>query len=307
VRLVFAGTPEVAAVALRAVLDSRHDVVAVLTRPDAPAGRGRHEVQSPVALLAAERGIELLQPASAKDPGLLARVADLAPDCAPVVAYGALIPPALLAVPRWGWVNVHFSLLPAWRGAAPVQHAIKHGDDITGVTTFLLDEGMDTGPVFGTATETVRSTDTSGELLQRLSIVGGRLLVDTLDALEAGTVHAVPQAGSATLAPKVSVEDARIAWTAPSVAVDRLVRSCTPDPGAWTMLGDDRLRVGPVTAVVDVPRLDPGVVSISKREVLVGTATEPVRLSTVQAPGKRAMDAADWARGSRSDGSVEFT
>jgi len=307
VRLVFAGTPEVAAVALRAVLDSRHDVVAVLTRPDAPAGRGRHEVQSPVAQLATERGIELLQPATAKDPELLARMADLGPDCAPVVAYGALIPPALLAVPRLGWVNVHFSLLPAWRGAAPVQHAIKHGDDVTGVTTFLLDEGMDTGPVFGTATETVRPTDTSGELLQRLSLVGGRLLVDTLDALEVGTVQAVPQVGSPSLAPKVSVDDARIGWTAPSVAIDRLVRSCTPDPGAWTMLADDRLRLGPVTAVVDVPRLDPGVVSISKHEVLVGTATEPVRLSTVQAPGKRAMAAADWARGARPDGQLVFT
>ena len=306
-RLVFAGTPEVAAVALRDVLASRHDVVAVLTRPDAPAGRGRHEVQSPVAQLACERGIELLQPATAKDSSLLARMAELAPDCAPVVAYGGLIPPALLAVPRRGWGNVHFSLLPAWRGAAPVQQAIRHGDDLTGVTTFRLDAGMDTGPVYGTATEAIRSTDTSGDLLERLSIVGARLLVDTLDALEDGALQAVPQSGEPSLAPKVSVDDARIGWTAPSVAIDRLVRSCTPEPGAWTMLADDRLRLGPVTAVFDVPRLDPGVVSINKHEVLVGTATEPVRLSTVQAPGKRAMAAADWARGVRPEGSVQFT
>jgi len=307
VRLVFAGTPEVAAVALGAVLDSRHDVVAVLTRPDAPAGRGRHEARSPVAQLAVEHGIELLQPSTAKDPDLLTRMTELSPDCAPVVAYGALIPPALLAVPRLGWVNVHFSLLPAWRGAAPVQHAIKHGDDITGVTTFLLDAGMDTGPVLGTATEKVRSTDTSGDLLQRLAIVGGRLLVDTLDALEVDAVQAVPQVGAPSLAPKVSVDDARVDWTAPAVAIDRLVRSCTPEPGAWTMLAGDRLRLGPVTSVSDALRLAPGVVSIAKHEVLVGTATSPVRLSTVQAAGKRAMNAADWARGTRFEGSVEFT
>ena len=306
-RLVFAGTPEVAAVALGAVLDSRHDVVAVLTRPDAPAGRGRHEARSPVAQLAVEHGIELLQPSTAKDPDLLTRMTELSPDCAPVVAYGALIPPALLAVPRLGWVNVHFSLLPAWRGAAPVQHAIKHGDDITGVTTFLLDAGMDTGPVLGTATEKVRSTDTSGDLLQRLAIVGGRLLVDTLDALEVDAVQAVPQVGAPSLAPKVSVDDARVDWTAPAVAIDRLVRSCTPEPGAWTMLAGDRLRLGPVTSVSDALRLAPGVVSIAKHEVLVGTATSPVRLSTVQAAGKRAMNAADWARGTRFEGSVEFT
>ncbi len=306
-RLVFAGTPEVAAVALRDVLASRHDVVAVLTRPDAPAGRGRHEVQSPVAQLACERGIELLQPASAKDSSLLARMAELAPDCAPVVAYGGLIPPALLAVPRLGWVNVHFSLLPAWRGAAPVQQAIRHGDDITGVTTFRLDAGMDTGPVYGTATEAIRSTDTSGDLLERLSIVGARLLVDTLDALEDGALQAVPQSGEPSLAPKVSVDDARVDWNAPAIAIDRLIRACTPDPGAWSMLGEDRVRIGPVTEAPDAPRLDPGVVAAGKHDVFVGTVTDSVRLSTVQAPGKRAMAAADWARGTRPEGSVQFT
>ena len=306
-RLVFAGTPEVAAVALRDVLASRHDVVAVLTRPDAPAGRGRHEVQSPVAQLACERGIELLQPASAKDSSLLARMAELAPDCAPVVAYGGLIPPALLAVPRLGWVNVHFSLLPAWRGAAPVQQAIRHGDDITGVTTFRLDAGMDTGPVYGTATEAIRSTDTSGDLLERLSIVGARLLVDTLDALEDGALQAVPQSGEPSLAPKVSVDDARVDWNAPAIAIDRLIRACTPDPGAWSMLGEDRVRIGPVTVAPDASRLDPGVVAAGKHDVFVGTVTDSVRLSTVQAPGKRAMAAADWARGTRPEGSVQFT
>jgi methionyl-tRNA formyltransferase len=307
VRLVFAGTPDVAAVALRAVLDSRHEVIAVLTRPDAPAGRGRHEAQSVVARLAVEHGIELLQPLTSKDPVLRERMSALAPDCAPVVAYGGLIPPALLSVPRLGWINVHFSLLPAWRGAAPVQHAIRHGDDVTGVTTFRLDEGMDTGPVFGSATEAIRPTDTSGDLLQRLSVVGALLLVDTLDALEAGSIQAVPQSGEPSLAPKISVDDARITWHAPAIAVDRLVRSCTPDPGAWTMLGAERLRLGPVAPVGGVTPLAPGAMSMGKHDVLVGTATGPVRLSTVQAPGKKAMNAADWARGLRVDGPVELS
>ena len=300
-RVVFAGTPDVAAMSLRAVLDSQHEVIAVLTRPDAPAGRGRHEVRSAVGVLAAERGIELLVPVSAKDPELLARMRSLAPDCAPVVAYGGLIPSDLLDVPRWGWVNVHFSLLPAWRGAAPVQHAIKHGDDITGVTTFRLDAGMDTGPVYGTATQHIRDTDTSGELMQRLGVVGARLLVDTLDALEAGTLRATPQVGSASLAPKVSVDDARITWSASAVTIDRHIRSCTPEPGAWTMLGDERLRLGPASVVSDAPAMTPGGITVTKHEVLIGTATSPMRLSTVQAPGKKAMTAADWARGARLD------
>ena len=306
-RVVFAGTPDVAAVSLQAVLDSQHEVIAVLTRPDAPAGRGRHEVRSAVGVLATERGIELLQPVSAKDPELLARIGALEPDCAPVVAYGGLIPSNLLEVPRLGWVNVHFSLLPAWRGAAPVQHAIKHGDDITGVTTFRLDAGMDTGPVYGTATEHIRDIDTSGDLMQRLGVVGARLLVDTLDALEAGTLQAVPQVGSSSLAPKVSVDDARIMWSSPAVAIDRHIRSCTPEPGAWTMLGEERLRLGPAAVVRDAPAMTPGSIAPAKHEVLIGTATSPMRLSTVQAPGKKAMTAADWARGARLDSLAVFS
>lgn len=276
----------------------------MLTRPDAPAGRGRQELRSPVGLLAADSGIELLQPSSARDPALLARMRELAPDCAPVVAYGGLIPPDLLDVPRLGWVNVHFSLLPAWRGAAPVQQAIRHGDDIAGVTTFRLDAGMDTGPVYGTATEAIHPTDTAGTLLARLAGIGARLLVDTLDALEAGTIHAVDQSGPASLAPKITVADARIDWSSTAVGIDRLIRSCTPEPGAWTMLEEERLRLGPVEIVMsppDVPpaALLPGHIQVSRNDVLVGTASHPLRLSSVQAPGRRAMSAADWARGAR--------
>jgi methionyl-tRNA formyltransferase len=299
VRCVFAGTPDVAAVALRALLDSRHEPVAVLTRPDARAGRGKELAASPVAVLAREAGLELLQPTSTRDAALAERLAALAPDCAPIVAYGGLIPAGLLDVPRLGWVNLHFSLLPAWRGAAPVQHAVWHGDDVTGATTFRLDEGMDTGPVFGTVTEAVRPDDTSGDLLARLAVTGAGLLIATLDALEEGAVQAVAQSGEPSLAPKLGVDDARIRWDHPAVGVDRLVRACTPAPGAWTMVGDDRLRVQPVQIVADGPQLAPGQIESSRDEVLVGTASAPVRLGLVQPAGKRPMPAADWVRGAR--------
>ena len=298
-RCVFAGTPDVAAVALRALLDSRHEPVAVLTRPDARAGRGKELAASPVAVLAREAGLELLQPTSTRDAALAERLAALAPDCAPIVAYGGLIPAGLLDVPRLGWVNLHFSLLPAWRGAAPVQHAVWHGDDVTGATTFRLDEGMDTGPVFGTVTEAVRPDDTSGDLLARLAVTGAWLLIATLDALEEGAVQAVAQSGEPSLAPKLGVDDARIRWDHPAVGVDRLVRACTPAPGAWTMVGDDRLRVQPVRIVADGPQLAPGQIEASRDEVLVGTASAPVRLGLVQPAGKRPMPAADWVRGAR--------
>ena len=298
-RCVFAGTPDVAAVALRALLDSRHEPVAVLTRPDARAGRGKELAASPVAVLAREAGLELLQPTSTRDAALAERLAALAPDCAPIVAYGGLIPAGLLDVPRLGWVNLHFSLLPAWRGAAPVQHAVWHGDDVTGATTFRLDEGMDTGPVFGTLTEAVRPDDTSGDLLARLAVTGAGLLIATLDALEEGAVQAVAQSGEPSLAPKLGVDDARIRWDHPAVGVDRLVRACTPAPGAWTMVGDDRLRVQPVRIVADGPQLAPGQIEASRDEVLVGTASAPVRLGLVQPAGKRPMPAADWVRGAR--------
>ena len=234
-RLVFAGTPEVAVPALDALLASAHEVVAVLTRPDAPAGRGRRIERSAVAARADGAGIEVLTPRRLSDPDFLERLRDIAPDAAPVVAYGALVPPAALVIPRHGWVNLHFSLLPAWRGAAPVQHAILHGDEVTGATTFLLEEGLDTGPVLGTLTEEIRPDDTSGALLGRLATSGAGLLVATLDGLEAGTVAARPQpTEGVSLAPKLSVDDARVDWSAPALAVDRRVRACTPAPGAWT-------------------------------------------------------------------------
>jgi methionyl-tRNA formyltransferase len=306
VRLVFAGTPDPAVPSLRALLDSpRHEVTAVVTRPDAPAGRGRRLERSPVGRVADEAGIPVLTPARPSDPAFLAQLTELAPDCCPVVAYGALVPRAALSVPRHGWVNLHFSLLPAWRGAAPVQAALRHGDEITGASTFRLEEGLDTGPVFGVVTEQVWPTDTAGELLGRLATSGAALLVATLDGIADGTLAPRPQpAEGVTHAPKVTAADARVDWTVPPVAIDRLVRSVTPEPGAWSMFRGERLGLGPVTLLggdSQLPALKPGELHVEKRRVLVGTAGAPVRLGEVRPVGKRAMPAPDWARGVRID------
>ncbi|GIG24214.1 methionyl-tRNA formyltransferase [Cellulomonas denverensis] len=305
-RLIFAGTPAVALPSLEALLASRHEVVAVLTRPAARAGRGRSLRPSPVAERAAAEGIEVLTPVSPRDLDFQARLRELAPDAVPVVAYGALVPAELLDLPTHGWINLHFSVLPAWRGAAPVQHAVMAGDEVTGASTFLLEKGLDTGPVFGTLTETIRPRDTAGDLLGRLSVAGAELLVRTLDALEEGILTPVPQPGDGiSLAPSLSVEDARVRWTHPAQAVDRRIRGCTPAPGAWTSLPDGtRLGLGPVTPVPEVTDLAPGELQAGRKEVLVGTASHAVRLGEVRPAGKKAMNAADWARGARLPESV---
>lgn len=299
-RVLFAGTPEVAVPSLRAILASDHTVVAVLTRPDAPAGRGRRMVPSPVAEVAAEADIEVLKPARARDPEFLTRLEQIAPDCAPVVAYGGLIPKAALEIPKHGWINLHFSLLPAWRGAAPVQHAIMAGDDITGACTFQIEEGLDTGPVYGRLTETIRPTDTSGDLLTRLADAGAKLLVATLDGIEAGRLVAEPQpADGVSMAPKVTVDDARVSWTAPAMRVDRVIRACTPAPGAWTTFRGERLKLRPVRLDANAGGLAPGLIEVSRSAIRVGTGSHPVLLGEVQPQGRRAMPAADWARGVR--------
>jgi methionyl-tRNA formyltransferase len=309
-RLVFAGTPEVALPSLRALIDSpHHDVVAVVTRPDAPAGRGRHVVRSPVGALADEHGIEVLTPRNAGAPEFLARLTELAPDCCPVVAFGALLPQSALDIPRHGWVNLHFSVLPAWRGAAPVQAAVRHGDEITGATTFSIVKELDAGPVFGVLTEKVRDADTSGDLLERLSVAGADLLVSTLDGIEDGSLRAVEQpADGVTYAGKVSVDDAHVDFSLPAQAVDRLVRSVTPEPGAWGEFRGERVKLGPVVPVD--PSAEPlaaGEILVQRKQVLVGTATAPVRLGDVQAPGKKRMAATDWARGSRIEAGERWT
>jgi methionyl-tRNA formyltransferase len=299
-RLVFAGTPAVTLPALEAIAASDHELVAVVTRPDAPAGRGRHLVRSPAGAWADEHGIEVLTPQRPREPEFLDRLRDIAPDCVPVVAYGALVPPAALEIPKRGWLNLHFSLLPAWRGAAPVQHAVLHGDEVTGASVFELEAGLDTGPVYGTLTEDIRPADTSGDVLERLATEGAGLLVAVLDAIAAGTARAHPQpADGITLAPKITVEDARVRWADPAFAVDRRIRACTPAPGAWTTLREERVKLGPVRPVANGPQLEAGDMLVERTQVLVGTATTPVILGEVRAAGKKAMPAVDWARGLR--------
>ena len=307
-RIVFAGTPEVAVPSLQRLLESaEHEVVGVISRPDAVAGRGRKVSRSPIAELADANGIEVITPRRMSDAEVADALARWQPDVGAVVAYGALIPPDVLEIPPHGWINLHFSVLPAWRGAAPVQAAIAAGDETTGASTFLLEKGLDTGPVYGVLTETIRPTDTSGELLDRLSDAGSTLLASTLDGIAAGALSPMPQpAEGVSHAPKVEVDDARVRWDLPAHLLDRRIRAHTPAPGAWTTLGDARVKLGPVGLVgADDPSapkdLAPGRVVVTKKVVFVGTATDPVRLGWVQPPGKKQMPATDWARGARLD------
>ncbi len=298
-RLLFAGTPDVALPSLAALLASEHEVVAVLTRPDAPAGRRRAPIPSPVRSAAEAAGLPVLT-APARSAELAANVRDLAIDAAAVVAYGALLPLALLEIPPLGWINLHFSLLPAWRGAAPVQAAILAGDEITGASTFRIEEGLDTGPVFGSLTERIRATDTTGDLLERLATAGSRLLVDTMSGLAAGVLRPVPQTGEPTFAPRLGPEDARVRWRHPAISVDRRIRACTPKPGAWSVLAGTRIGLGPARPTT-VTGLAPGRLAADKHQVLVGTGTSAVELGLVTPAGRRPMPAADWARGTQVD------
>ena len=305
-RVVFAGTPDVAVPSFEALLASSHEVVAAITRPDAAAGRGRRETPSAIAVSAVEAGVEVLKPRRPSEPDFQQRLSELAPDLVTVVAYGALVPSSALQIPKQGWINLHFSLLPAWRGAAPVQHAILHGDDITGATTFVLEAGLDTGPILGVLTEEIRPRDTAGTLLERLSVAGAGLLVASVDGLESGELAAVPQrTDGVSLAPKIKSADARVDWTAPAMRVDRVVRACTPTPGAWTTFRGRRLKLGPVRPVPG-ELVAPGSVVVTRESVVVGTATAPVALDRVQPEGKPMMAALDWARGARPTSDDRF-
>src|SRR6476469_609440 len=281
-RVVFAGTPEPALPALEAVAASRHEMVGVVTRPDAPAGRGRRLVASPVARRAEELGVKVLKPEHPRDPEFQAELRGLGPDCCPVVAYGALLPRTALDIPTHGWVNLHFSVLPAWRGAAPVQHALWAGDEASGATTFRIVEELDAGPTYGLMTQTIRPADTAGDLLERLAEGGAGLLVQTLDGIENGTLEAREQPGEgASLAPKITVEDAHVDWTEPAIAVDRRIRACTPGPGAWSTHDGERIKIGPVAPAPEREPLAPGALDVTKNAVYVGTGTVPVRLGEV--------------------------
>lgn len=286
----------------------------MLTRPDAAVGRRGKAEPSPVAREALDRGIPVLRPSRPNSDEFVAGLSELAPDCCAVVAYGALLRDGLLAVPPRGWINLHFSLLPAWRGAAPVQAAIAAGDSITGASTFQIEPSLDSGPIFGVVTETIRPTDTAGELLERLAISGAALLSTTLDGIADATLTPVPQpADGVSIAPKITVEQARVRWDLPALVVDRRIRAVTPNPGAWTLIGDLRIKLGPVQAAdasalaVPPEPLPPGAIHVDRKSVWVGTGSDPVRLDQIQPPGKKFMNAVDWARGARLDPAVRAT
>lgn len=295
-RVLFAGTPAVAIPSLDALLEAGHQIVAVLTRPDAPVGRKRILTPSPVAVRAQELGLPLIK-ADKVDAPTQQAISAAAPDVAAIVAYGALVPEAALSIPTHGWINLHFSLLPAWRGAAPVQHSIINGDSVTGASAFQLEKGLDTGPVFGTMTESIRPGDTSAQLLERLSHSGAVLLAQVMDGVAAGQLGSVPQSGDVSLAPKLGIEDGHVVWGNPALAIDRRVRGVTAEPGAWTTWEGQRFKLGPVLLRQDVRGLPPGHVRIEAKSVMVGTGSYAVELQDVQPAGKKMMKATDWARG----------
>jgi len=299
-RIIFAGTPETAVPSLEALIESEHDVIAVITRPDAQSGRGRHLTPSPIAIAAANRNIPILKYPNLRDPLIGQEITALNPDAIAVVAYGALVPDELLPIPRFGWLNLHFSLLPEWRGAAPVPAAIKAGDEITGATTFQIDKGLDTGPIFGVLTETIRREDTAGILLTRLSISGAQLLVQTLTGISNGQLRAMPQNDAeATFSSKISGQDAQINWNQPALAIERMIRAYTPEPGAWTLLNGERIQVGPISILDSALAGLPGELIVTKHEVFVATGSTSIKLGNVRPSGKKEMPAADWIRGTR--------
>jgi methionyl-tRNA formyltransferase len=294
-RLVFAGTPAVAIPSLRAVTE-RHDVVAVITREDAPFGRKRILTPSPVASAADELGLPIVK-ANRLGEDVTARVAELAPDLGVIVAYGGLVREPLLSLPRLGWINLHFSLLPRWRGAAPVQRSVIAGDDETGAAVFQLVQALDAGDVFAEFRRTIGPDETAGELLDALAVSGADLLTGTVDALATGTAVAHPQEGEVTVAPKLSIDDARLDLTRPAGDVYARLRGVTPEPGAFVLLDGERFKIVDARPAEDDTPVAPGRVELRGTRVVVGTGTGPLELRIVQPAGRRPMAAADWWRG----------
>ena len=296
-RIAFAGTPLAAVPTLTALLASEHEVALVVTRPDAPAGRGRTLTASPVADAAVASGLPVLKTSHLAEHK--EKFADI--DCVMVVAFGAMVPKDLLAVPKYGWINVHFSLLPQWRGAAPVQYAILSGDEFTGVTTFQINEGLDTGPMLAYLTTQIAPNETSTELLDRLSIEGAQLALVTLAGIENGSILPLHQPiDGISTAPKITVSDAQVRWSDPALAVDRRIRAVTKEPGAWTMFGEVRIKLQPVTVSPHITDLSPGEVALRDGEVLVGTGSHAVALSKVQEAGRNLTDAKTWFSNQKS-------
>lgn len=305
-RLIFAGTPRLAVPVVQR-LSEHHDIVAVLTRPPSPQGRSSRLVPSPVQEWADARGVTVIAPATLRDPAVVRVMRDLAPDCCPVVAYGGLVTRELLAVPRWGWINLHFSLLPAYRGAAPVQRALLDGCEQTGLTTFRLVPALDAGPVFLQRELSIGPAETAGDLLERLVPLGAGAMVATLDLVERGVEPSEQPAGGVSLAPKLTVDEARLNFARSARDAVNRVRAMSPEPGAWALLGGQRFKVlrammadgpgavGPVEAI-------PGRLRATKAHLFCRAGDGWVDLVEVQAVGRKAMPGADWARGAWHEG-----
>lgn len=302
-RLLFAGSPEVAVPSLDALIDGPHDVVGVLTRTDSPQGRRRVMTPTPVAARATDADLSVIR-ANKLDGAAASAIDDLNVDLGVVVAYGGLVPPSVLALPRFGWINLHFSLLPAWRGAAPVQRAIMAGDTISGASVFQLVEQLDAGDVFATMTEPIGAQQNAGSLLDQLSVSGAELLAKVVDSIADGSAVAVPQSGEVTLAPKLTLNDGHIDWSAPAQSVHDRIRGVTPEPGASTAIDGSRLKVLEAAIARDTPALRPGHFMYAGKKVLVGTGSEPLELIRVHPEGRKAMDAAAWWRGLNSESEV---
>jgi len=293
-RLVFAGSPAAAVPSLEALIAGPHDVVAVITREDSPQGRRGILTPTPVADAAGE--IEVIK-ANRLAGAATERVQELAPDLGVIVAYGGLVREPLLSTPRLGWINLHFSLLPRWRGAAPVQRSIIAGDDLTGSTVFQLVPELDAGDIFGQSTEPIGRHQTAGNLLESLSVSGAELLVRVVDSLASGTATALPQVGDVTLAPKLTLPDGQLDWWQDAVTIANHVRGVTPEPGAFTTVDGARLKVIEAAIARDVPKLAPGHFELVGKTLLIGTSSDPIELVRVHPAGKKEMAAADWWRG----------
>ncbi|QYH37171.1 methionyl-tRNA formyltransferase [Salinibacterium sp. M195] len=302
-RLLFAGSPEVAVPSLDALLASDHDVVGVLTRTDSAQGRRRVMTPTPVAARAEHEGIDVIR-ANRLDDSARAAIADLNVDLGVIVAYGGLVPANVLTIPRLGWINLHFSLLPQWRGAAPVQRAIMAGDTVSGAAVFQLVEKLDAGDIFATLTAPIGAQQTAGALLQQLSLSGAALLEKVVNSLADGSAQAVPQSGEISLAPKLLLDDGRIDWSQPAQTVHNQIRGVTPEPGASTQVDGKRLKVLEAAIARETPALPTGRIEFVGKKVFVGTATQPIELLRVHPEGRNAMDAAAWWRGLNSESEV---
>lgn len=305
-RLIFAGTPQAAVPTLETLIESEHDICAVITRPPARVGRGRQLQPSPVALCAETHGIPILEVHHLKDESTAEFIQQCQADLGVVVAFGGLVPQKVLDMPQYGWINLHFSDLPRWRGAAPVQWAIREGDRTTASCVFQLEKGLDTGPIFSRIEDTI-TAETSGELLERLSLAGAPQVLSVVDAIASGQAQSWPQSDEGvTQARMLTIDDGFIDFSLEASVTDRIIRSVIPNPGAWTVMPDgSRMKILNAT-VTDVPSPGVGLVIAEKKRLLIGCKDLCLELRTIAPAGKSWMEGAAWARGARPDASYRL-